>query len=158
MRYVFFFFFFLLFCFGTHPRITPPPHAYTTSTSISLLVDHNMELALSWLESQRIVMTNSSLAHYFLQYNYSSGGNGVIFNAPRAEGNQYFWNYLQNDAAQYYISSVVGSLADNATDGTCACEGCAARLAESTPPILPSPLTSSRAASPPLPLFSSHPL
>lgn len=77
-----------------------------------------MELSLSWLESQRKVMTDPSLAHYFLQYNYSTGGNGVVFNAPRTEGNQYFWNYLQNDAAQYYISSVVGSLADNATDGT----------------------------------------
>ena len=81
--------------------------------------DHNMELALEWLESQRVVMNNPALAHYFLQYNYSSGGNGVIFNAGRAEGSQFFWNYLQNDAAQYYISSVVGSLADNATDGTC---------------------------------------
>jgi len=77
-----------------------------------------MELALEWLESQRAVMYNASLQHYFLQYNFSSGGNGVAFNAGRQEGDQYFWNYLQNDAAQYYISSVVGSLADNSTDGT----------------------------------------
>ena len=79
-----------------------------------------MELALEWLESQRLVMNDPSLAHYFLQYNYSTGGNGHIFNAERAEGNQYFWDYTHIDAAQYYISSVVASLADNATDGTCA--------------------------------------
>ena len=77
-----------------------------------------MELALEWLESQRAVMYDANLQHYFLQYNYSSGGNGTVFNAGRAEGDQFFWNYLQNDAAQYYISSVVASLADNATDGT----------------------------------------
>jgi hypothetical protein len=77
-----------------------------------------MELALEWLESQRVVMNDPALKHYFLQYNYSSGGNGVIFNAGRAEGAQYFWNYMQSDAAQYYISSVVASLSDNATDGT----------------------------------------
>ena len=77
-----------------------------------------MELALEWLESQRAVMYNASLQHYFLQYNFSSGGSGVPFNAGRAEGDQFFWNYLENDAAQYYINSVVASLADNATDGT----------------------------------------
>ena len=105
-----------------------------------------MELALEWLESQRLVMNDPALKHYFLQYNYSTGGNGVIFNAERAEGAQYFWNYLQVDAAQYYIASVVASLADNATDGTCECEQ------QADPPTLAPPPHHTHSTHPPPPL------
>lgn len=78
-----------------------------------------MELALEWLESQRVVMLDPTKASYFLQYNFSEGrGNGTIYNEGRAEGAQYFWNYLNPTAAAYFVSSVTASLSDPATDGT----------------------------------------
>ena len=53
---------------------------------------HNMELALEWLESQRLVMYDDTKADYFLQYTDGQGNkNGTIYNEPREEGDQFFW-------------------------------------------------------------------
>jgi hypothetical protein len=82
---------------------------------------HNMELALLWLESQRAVMLDPTRASYFLQYGWNSTthtGNGTIYNEARAEGWQFFWNYLNKEAADYFISSVGAVLDDDAVDGT----------------------------------------
>lgn len=43
---------------------------------------------------------------------------GNIYNEPRMEGDQFFWNYTNPDAANYFIDSVVASLSDPAVDGT----------------------------------------
>jgi hypothetical protein len=53
---------------------------------------HNMELALEWLESQRLVMYDDTKADYFLQYTDGKGNkNGTIYNEARQEGDQFFW-------------------------------------------------------------------
>ena len=73
-----------------------------------------MELALEWLESQRAVMFDPTMASYFLQY-----PNGTIYNEPIAQGAQFFWDFRNTDAAQYFISSIAAVLAsDPAVDGT----------------------------------------
>ena len=55
---------------------------------------HNMELALSWEESQRAVMYDRSKAGYFLQYTDGQGHkNGTIYNEPIEFGDQFFWDY-----------------------------------------------------------------
>ena len=82
---------------------------------------HNMELALLWLESQRAVMLDPTKASFFLQYGWNStthSGNGTIYNEARAEGWQFFWNYLNEEAANYFVSSVDAVLNDDAVDGT----------------------------------------
>ncbi len=66
-----------------------------------------------WLESQRAVMYDPTKANYFLQY-----PNGTIYNEARSEGDQYFWNFSNPDAAAYYVSSVVSTLSDPAVSGT----------------------------------------
>ena len=73
-----------------------------------------MELALEWLESQRAVMYDPTKAAYFLQY-----PNGTIYNEPIAQGAQFFWDFRNTDATQYFVSSIAAVLAsDPAVDGT----------------------------------------
>ena len=58
-----------------------------------------MELALEWLESQRVVMHDPTKAHWFLQYTDGAGHkNGTIYddylpdpNGHMPPGSQYFW-------------------------------------------------------------------
>ena len=83
-----------------------------------------MELGLEWLESQRAVMTSNP--EYFLRYLPGNPGGkpvGDVYNEARAEGNQFFWNHSNPEAAQYYITSVLASLeADGGVaDGTYDC-------------------------------------
>jgi hypothetical protein len=80
---------------------------------------HNMELGLEWLETQRRVMYNESLAHYFLQYTDGEGHkNGTIYNERISFGDQFFWDFRDPAAADYYIQSVLESISDPAVDGT----------------------------------------
>jgi hypothetical protein len=44
--------------------------------------------------------------------------NGTIYNEPRGEGDQYFWDFRVPEAAQYYVDSIVQVLNDPAVDGT----------------------------------------
>jgi len=74
---------------------------------------HNMELALEWEESQKKVMYEPRYADYFLRYH-----NGTIYNTARAEGDQFYWNFSNPAAAEYFINSVVASVSDTAVDGT----------------------------------------
>jgi Hypothetical glycosyl hydrolase family 15 len=80
---------------------------------------HNMELALQAFESQRVVMYNSSLSDYFLQYTDGQGHkNGTVYNEPGGPGDQFFWDYRNKEMAEYYMSSVLSTLTDPAVDGT----------------------------------------
>lgn len=50
---------------------------------------HNMELALESMESQRLVMYDSSKSNYFLQYTDGAGTrNGTIYNERQTPGDQ----------------------------------------------------------------------
>jgi hypothetical protein len=80
---------------------------------------HNSELALQWLESQRVVMQDPSYQDFFLRYTDGKGNKiGEIYNEPIKYGNQYFWDYTNSSAAQYYITSILSTLTDPAVDGT----------------------------------------
>jgi hypothetical protein len=88
-------------------------------------VYHNIELALEWLESQRLVMRDPAKGTWFLQYTDGSGRkNGTIYNEigefpPGVTiGDQYFWDYRVDAASEYYVSSVLESVSDPAVDGT----------------------------------------
>jgi len=78
-----------------------------------------MELGLEWLESQRAVMYDTPA--YFLQYQQGNPHGvipGTVYNEAREEGDQYFWDFRNVDAAAYFVSSVAASVADPAVDGT----------------------------------------
>merc|ERR1711865_736223 len=87
--------------------------------AVKCFIYHNMELALEWEESQRKVMYDPSTADYFLQYTDGKGNkNGTIYQEDIAWGDQFFWDFTNPKAADYFISSVVASLDDPAVDGT----------------------------------------
>jgi len=70
----------------------------------------NVELALEWMSYSREVMYDPAKAHYFLQYTDGLGNkNGTIYNAHRAEGDQYFIDYRVPEAAAYFVSSIVNA-------------------------------------------------
>ena len=78
-----------------------------------------MELALEWLESQRAVMYDDRYQDFFLRYTDGMGNKiGKIYNEPINFGDQFFWDYTNASAAQYFITSVIQSLNDPAVDGT----------------------------------------
>jgi len=69
---------------------------------------NNIELALQWKESNRLVMYDPRKADWFLQYTHSNGTkNGTIYNEPRAEGDQYFIDWRNADAAAYFVGAIV---------------------------------------------------
>jgi hypothetical protein len=71
---------------------------------------HNIELALQWIESSRAVMYDPTKSDWFLQYTDGLGNkNGTIYNEPRLEGDQYFIDYRNADAAAYFVQSIVNS-------------------------------------------------
>lgn len=71
---------------------------------------HNVELALQWIESARAVMYDPAKADWFLQYTDGRGNkNGTIYNEPRAEGDQFFIDYRNADAAAYFVASIVNA-------------------------------------------------
>ena len=77
---------------------------------------HNMELALQWLESQRRVMYDSAYSGFFLH----RGGDPTapIYNEPITFGDQYFWDYRNVSAAEYFVSATLSVIEDPAVDGT----------------------------------------
>jgi hypothetical protein len=69
---------------------------------------HNMELALQWQESASAVMYDETKADWFLQYTDGYGHkNGTIYNQPRAEGDQFFIDWRNTDAFNYFIGAIV---------------------------------------------------
>jgi len=80
---------------------------------------HNMELALQPQETQRSVMYDQRLSGYFLQYTDGRGRkNGTIYNEPFGPGDQYFWDFRNLSAANYYVSALLHTVRDQAVDGT----------------------------------------
>lgn len=80
---------------------------------------HNMELALGWEESQRRVMYDPATADFFLQYTDGKGHkNGTIYQEDIQWGDQFFWDFTNPKAAEYFINATVASLDDPAVDGT----------------------------------------
>mmetsp|Transcript_31425 Transcript_31425/g.82421 ORF Transcript_31425/g.82421 Transcript_31425/m.82421 type:complete len:456 (-) Transcript_31425:265-1632(-) len=91
----------------------------TSGKAARCFIYHNMELALEWEESQRAVMYDVSKADYFLQYTDGKGNkNGTIYNEPIEFGDQFFWDYTNPEAADYFVTSVVKSLDSPYVDGT----------------------------------------
>lgn len=74
---------------------------------------HNTELALGWLESQAKAMDDPSKADYFLQY-----PNGTIYSEDIVFGRQWFWNHTNQEASDYFVSSMVESLQGSDADCT----------------------------------------
>ena len=90
--------------------------AFTRARHYNFIADHNQELALGWLESQAAVMYNASFKHWFIQR-----PDGSIYNEPNTVpgfGDQYFWDFRVPAAANYFVSSILASVADPAVDGT----------------------------------------
>ena len=84
-----------------------------------LYLSQHGELALEWEESQRKVMYDPHTADYFLQYTDGKGNkNGTIYQEDITWGDQFFWDFTNPKAADYFISSVVDSPDDPAVDGT----------------------------------------
>ena len=84
------------------------------------MIYHNMEVALQVIESQRKVMYDPSKTDWWLQYTDGKGNkNGTIYNYPLSEtGDQYFWDYRNENAANYYIESVLNTTMNPFVDGT----------------------------------------
>eukprot|EP00912_Choanoflagellata_sp_UC4_P000213 UC4_evm3s135 len=102
---------------GCPPPSWDPNYNLTQSTVIQPSSDsyfmpkHPWELALEWEESQRKVMYDESKADYFLQYTDGRGNkNGTIYNEGIEFGDQYFWDYTNEEAAEYFVKSIVGTL------------------------------------------------
>eukprot|EP01087_Luapelamoeba_hula_P003456 TRINITY_DN1325_c0_g1_i1.p1 TRINITY_DN1325_c0_g1~~TRINITY_DN1325_c0_g1_i1.p1 ORF type:complete len:414 (+),score=35.17 TRINITY_DN1325_c0_g1_i1:113-1354(+) len=88
-------------------------------TATRCFIYHNTELALEWLESQRAAMYDPSKASYFLQYMTKDGKkNGTIYNEPVGQGDQFFWDFTNPQAAQYFVNSILSTALDPAVDGT----------------------------------------
>lgn len=80
---------------------------------------NNVELALQWLETSRSVMYDDSKKDWFLQYTDGNGHKtGEIYNEKRAEGDQFFIDYRNADAAAYFTRAILTTLIDNDIDGT----------------------------------------
>lgn len=65
---------------------------------------HNVELGLQWLESQRAVMYDPQKAHWFLRW-----PNGTVVNTHISQGDQFYWDFRCQAAADYFVASVVNS-------------------------------------------------
>lgn len=88
------------------------------SPSTRCFMYHNLELVLQAFESQRAVMHDPSKADWFVQYTDGAGHKlGRIYNEPGGPGDQYFWDFRNAAAADFYISSVLALTADSAVDG-----------------------------------------
>ena len=80
---------------------------------------HNMELALGWLESQAKAMDDVTKADYFLQYTDGNGRkNGTIYAENIEFGRQWFWDHRNEEASDYFVTSLVESLQGPEADCT----------------------------------------
>ena len=69
---------------------------------------HNIELALQWIESARAVMYDPDKADWFLQFTDGMGHkNGTVYNDHRSQGDQYFIDWRNPDAAAYFVAAIV---------------------------------------------------
>jgi len=72
-----------------------------------VFVYRNLELSLEWLSSERAVMYNIDKVDWFLRFE-----NGSIYQVDIRAGDQFFWNFSNRDAVDYFIEQV--SLGPNA--------------------------------------------
>jgi hypothetical protein len=64
-------------------------------------------------------MYDPAFQDFFLRYTDGQGNKiGAIYNEPISFGDQFFWDFTNASAAQYFITSVVNVLSDPAVDGT----------------------------------------
>jgi len=64
-------------------------------------------------------MYDANKADWFLQFTDGMGNkNGTIYNQPRAEGDQFFIDYRNADAAAYFVRAIVTLLVENDIDAT----------------------------------------
>ena len=68
---------------------------------------------MGWLESQAKAMDDPTKADFFLQY-----PNGSIYSEDIVFGRQWFWNHTNEEASDYFVSSLVESLQGSETDCT----------------------------------------
>lgn len=66
-----------------------------------VLVYRNLELSLEWLSSERLVMYDSDKMDWWLRFK-----NGSIYQTDIKAGDQFFWNYTNRDAVDYFIEQV----------------------------------------------------
>lgn len=80
---------------------------------------HNQELALRWLESQRAAMDDPDRLTWFLRW-----PNGTLYTEPEKDRNhsgfeaQAFWDFRVPAASDYFVSSVLATMASPAVDGS----------------------------------------
>ena len=77
-----------------------------------VFVYRNMELALEWLESQRVIMNDPAKAHWFLQFTDGKGKkNGTIYNEFSNETGwpqrQYFFDFRVPEMVDYWVNVIV---------------------------------------------------
>ena len=66
----------------------------------------NFELALQWLSSERAAMYDKSKSDFFLKYQ-SGSQKGNIYNEVQGHyGDQFFWNFTNSSAVDYFINTV----------------------------------------------------
>jgi hypothetical protein len=76
---------------------------------------HNLELSLQWLESQRAVMDAEHVRRgWFLRF----PGNGSIFHHDIPEGKQWFIDWRNSDAMQYFVHSIANATLQPGVDIT----------------------------------------
>ena len=49
---------------------------------------------------------------------HTGNKNGTIYNEPGGPGDQFFWDFRLPEVADYFVSSVMSTVADPAVDGT----------------------------------------
>lgn len=74
---------------------------------------HNLELGLQAFESNREVMYDVSKVNWFVRIN----GNGSIYNEPGGPGDQYFFDFRNKDAADWYIETALKLTSSPYVDG-----------------------------------------
>lgn len=73
-----------------------------------VFVYRNYELALEWIRGQRAAMYDPAKAGYFLQYQ-DGEKKGQIYDENQFNGlKQYFWNFSNPDAVEFFISEATG--------------------------------------------------
>ena len=74
---------------------------------------HNLELALQAFESNREIMYDPNKADFFVRIN----GNGLIYNEKGGPGDQFFFDFRNQNASDWYINTVLNLIDNPFVDG-----------------------------------------
>jgi len=66
-----------------------------------IFVYRNLELSLEWLSSERAIMYNNATVDWFLRWK-----NGSIYQIDILAGDEFFWNFSNGNAVDYFIETV----------------------------------------------------